>query len=195
MAPKKIVPPKATSLAPTKNTDYDHVMIDNETLSVNVDGVILSIGACKFNATEIANDGFYRAITIQSNLDEHRTILPSTLRWWLDQSDKAKAVLDDPNAIPLGQALDELREWIGPQWKNKLVYGNGADFDISMLKHAYGSQPTPWEFFNVRCFRTLKSSAKAKLVPKPANAGAHNALWDAVAQAQHLQAIWKAGAA
>lgn len=174
---------------------FDDIMIDNETLSTDVDGVILSIGACRFNIDEVDNDGFYRAITIQSNLDERRTISPSTLRWWLDQTDKAKAVLDDPNAIPLGQALDELREWIGPQWANKRVYGNGADFDISMLKHAYGSQPTPWSFFNVRCFRTLKSMPQAKMVPKPINAGAHNALFDAVAQAQHLQAIWKAGAA
>lgn len=193
MATKKAA--KLPAVPKITHEDFDHIMIDNETLSTAVDAVILSIGACKFDANGIANDGFYRAITIQSNLDEGRKISPSTLRWWLDQSAKAKAVLDDPTAVSLGQALDELREWIGPNWQNKLVYGNGADFDIAMLGHAYGLQDPPWRFFNVRCFRTLKSSAAAKRVAKPVNAGAHNALFDAVAQAQHLQAIWKAGAA
>lgn len=198
MATKKNAPPNKTALAKAMAPvfeDFDDIMIDLETLSTDVDGCILSIGACKFNADEIGNNGFYRAITLQSNLDEHRTISPSTLLWWLGQTEKAKAVLTDAAAVPLGQALDELREWIGPNWDQKRVYGNGADFDISMVKHAYNRQDTPWLFYNVRCFRTIKSSDAAKRVPKPVNAGAHNALWDAVAQAQHLQAIWKAGAA
>ena len=169
------------------------IMIDLETLHTETQGVILSIGACRFNDLDIDNEGFYRAITIQSNLDEGRTISPSTLRWWLDQTDKAKAVLDDPKAIPLGQALDELRDWIGPRWEGVRVWGNGADFDIAMVKHAYGQQQTPWKFWNVRCFRTIKNMESAKSVPAPVNAGAHNALFDAIAQAQHLQAMWKAG--
>lgn len=175
--------------------DGPEIMIDLETLDTAVSGVILSIGACKFDAHGISNDGFYRAITIESNLAEHRTISPSTLLWWLDQTDRAKQVLTDPQSVSLSQALDDLREWIGPMWKAKRVYGNGADFDISMLAHAYHLSPTPWQFYNVRCFRTIKNLTKAKDVPKPANALAHNALFDAVAQAQHLIDIWKAGAA
>lgn len=193
MAPKK---PVAVAAVPEPTVfDGDHIMIDLETLDTAVTGVILSIGAVKFDKDGISNDGFYRSVTIQSNLDEHRTISPSTLAWWLDQTDKARAVITDPNAVPLTQALDDLAEWIGPMWKGKLVYGNGADFDISMLAHAYHRVPTPWQFFNVRCFRTIKNLGMAKSVPKPANALAHNALFDAIAQAEHLIDIWKAGAA
>lgn len=172
---------------------YDDIMLDNETLGTDVDSVILSIGAVRFNETSIADEAFYRVITIQSNLDEGRTIMPSTLRWWLDQDARAKAVLDDPNQIPLGQALDEFREWIGNDCKTIKMWGNGADFDCAMIKHAYGRQAAPWQFYNTRCFRTVKELPAAKLIPKPANTLAHNALADAIAQATHLQAIWAAG--
>ena len=175
----------------------DDVMIDLETLDTGVTAAILSIGACRFNETEIDGEGFYRAITIQSNIDEHRTISGNTLAWWVGQGEKAKRVFADPAAVPLGQALDELRAWLGTpvEAKNKRVYGNGANFDISILDHAYaaGGQTSPWEFYNVRCFRTLKSLPSARNVPKPDNALAHNALFDAIAQAQHLQALWAAG--
>lgn len=193
MAPKK----QAVPAKKTIRIAMDDVMVDLETLDTSVTAAILSIGACRFNETEIDNDGFYRAITIQSNIDEHRTISGNTLAWWVGQGDKAKRVFADPAAVPLGQALDELRAWLGTpvEAKNKRVYGNGSNFDISILDHAYaaGGQTSPWEFYNVRCFRTLKSLPSARNVPKPENALAHNALFDAIAQAQHLQALWAAG--
>lgn len=180
-----------------KSAPMNDVMIDLETLDTAVTGAILSIGACRFNEDEIDNDGFYRVIKIQSNIDEHRTISGNTLAWWMTQGEKAKAVFTAPDAVPLSQALDELREWLGSSIaaKNVRVYGNGANFDISILDHAYaaGGQTSPWEFYNVRCFRTLKSVPSARNVAKPENALAHNALFDAIAQAQHLQALWKAG--
>ena len=65
---------------PPKKEKFDHVMIDLETLDTLPHAVILSIGAVKFNEKNIDDGAFYRVITIQSNLDEHRTISPSTLR-------------------------------------------------------------------------------------------------------------------
>lgn len=182
------MPPKKQTLV------MDDIMIDLETLGTRPDSAIISIGACRFNADAMDDDGFYRAITIESNQLEGRDINPDTLVWWLGQTDKAKAVFTDPDRVDLGTALDDLRAWIGPKWGDVRVYGNGSDFDIAMLSHAYGRQGTPWKFYNVRCFRTLKEQPAAKKVPKPANALAHNALFDAIAQAQHLQAIWKAAA-
>lgn len=182
---------------PPKKEKFDHVMIDLETLDTLTHGVILSIGAVKFNEKNIADEAFYRVLTIESNLAEHRTISPDTLRWWMGQSDGARDVFKTPmsNQVPLEQALDDLRAFFGStlEAENTQVWGNGADFDIAMLAHAYGLQGTPWKFWNVRCFRTLKSTPKARTVPKPDNALAHNALQDALAQAKHLQALWAAG--
>ncbi len=189
------MPPKKKQTVVTAQREFrgDDIMIDLETLSTDVDGAIMSIGACRFNEEDIADDGFYRIITVQSNLDEHRTISPSTLSWWMTQSKEAQAIFSSPDAVPLGQALDELRAWIGSHTANIRPWGNGADFDISMLKHAYGRQATPWAFYNVRCFRTLKSTPAAKAIPKVEPLIAHHALHDAIAQAKHLQLLWKAG--
>jgi len=180
---------------PPKKEKFDHVMIDLETLDTLSHGVILSIGAVKFNEKNIDDAAFYRVVTVQSNLDEHRTISESTLRWWMDQDAQAKAVFSHKERVPLGDALDELRAWGGSplDWEHTQVWGNGSDFDCAMLAHAYGQQGTPWKFWNVRCFRTIKSMPSAKAVPKPANPAAHNALADALFQAKHLQAIWAAG--
>ena len=173
---------------------YDDIMVDLETLSTAVDCVILSIGAVRFNADTICGDKFYRIISIDSNLAAGRTISQDTLRWWLDQDAQAKAVLNDPNQTTISSALADFRTWIGADAETTKVWGNGADFDNAILAHAYGMAGPPWKFYNSRCFRTIKSTLAAKRVAKPKNYGAHNALLDAINQAQHLQLIWKAGA-
>ena len=204
MATKKVAQSKAEKITAAVAADkaktkiaaaqvYNDIMLDLETLSTDTDGAIVSIGAVRFNENSIDDNSFYRVITIQSNIDEGRTISGSTLKWWLSQDAKAKAMFQDETAVSLGQALDEFRDWVGADAKTARVWGNGADFDNAMVKHAYANQGAPWEFYNSRCFRTIKELPAAKKVPKPANAGAHNALFDAYAQAQHLQLIWAAG--
>ena len=200
MATKKAAPSKGDLIAAGKNKAaaaivhaYGDIMVDLETLSTDTDGAIVSIGAVRFNETSISDSSFYRVITIQSNIDEGRTISGNTLKWWLSQDAKAKAMFQDESAVSLEQALDEFRAWVGADAKTVRMWGNGADFDCAMIKHAYGNQGAPWEFYNSRCFRTIKELPAAKKVPKPKNDGAHNALFDALAQAQHLQAIWAAG--
>lgn len=182
-------------MAPKPKEKFDDMMLDMETLDTSASAVILSIGAVRFNEKNIADDAFYRVITLQSNLDEHRTISQSTLGWWMKQDAKAKAVFEAPNQVTLGLALAEFRTWGGTplEWDNTRVWANAPDFDCTIMKHAYGQQGEPWKFWNTRCYRTIKNLQAARNVPKPANAGAHNALFDAIAQAQHLQALWAAG--
>lgn len=174
-----------------KRIQYMDVMIDLETLGTLADSAIISIGAVRFDQTTIDDDGFYRVISVSSNQDEGRKINASTLNWWIGQTEKAKAIFTDKNAVSLDTALNDLRTWLEGSGTDVRVWGNGSDFDISMLAHAYGEQGTPWKFWNTRCFRTIKELPKAKAIAKPANLLAHNALFDAIAQTQHLQAIWK----
>lgn len=183
-------------MPPKQQEKFDHIMVDLETLDTAVHGVILSIGAVKFNEQNIADDAFYRVVTIESNLAEGRTISPSTLTWWMDQSEGARAVFKTPKAeqVALEQALDEFRTWGGSplQWEQNKVWGNGSDFDCAMIAHAYHHAGPPWKFWNTRCYRTIKSMESAKPI-KLTGPVAHNALADAIAQAKHLQAIWAAG--
>lgn len=186
------MPPKKKIAVP----EYWDIMVDIESLSTRAHAAIISIGAVRFNATTLDEENaFYRVITIDSNLAEHRDISADTLKWWMKQDNNARAVFNDPSAVPLEQALLEFREWgcTPKQWENMRVWGNGADFDCTIVADAYGNQGAPWKFYNTRCFRTLKSTDAARAVPKPENAMAHHALFDAVAQAKHLQALWAAG--
>lgn len=188
------MPPKGTKVSATRKAVvkvFDDIMLDLETLDTSATASIISIGAVRFNETEIDDAGFYRVIKIQSNLDEHRTISGSTLAWWIGQDARAKAIFSDPDAVDLGQALDDFRDWVGPI-KNVRMWGNGSDFDCSILKNAYGLQGEPWVFWNTRCLRTVKSSMIGRTVQKVEPAIAHHAMHDALAQAKTLQAIWAA---
>jgi hypothetical protein len=165
-----------------------HVMVDLETLGNLADSIILSIGAVKFDleSQKYDDDGFYASISIDSNVDLGRKPVESTVVWWLGQSKEAQAVFHEPKQ-PLEEALRSLSEWLGHN--KRLVWSNGADFDIPMLNHAYsqiGLLP-PWEFWNSRCVRTYKSLPAAARVPKPEND--HNALRDAFSQVRYVQAI------
>lgn len=180
------------------NVPFPEVMIDLETADTTSRAAIMSIGAVRFNEKEFCKETFYRAITLDSNIKAGRTISGSTLGWHMKQDDEVRAVFNDPNAVPLAQALQELREFIGEHLvaKNTKVWGNGAVFDIAILNDAYTyvmNELPPWEFWNIKCFRTIKDSEFGRKVAKPANVLAHNALADALAQAEHLQLIWAAG--
>lgn len=165
-----------------------HIMIDLETLGTTVDSVILSIGAVKFDldSDKMDDAGFYASVSIDSNLDIGRVVNESTINWWMKQSAEARQVFAEPKQS-LEAALASLSEWAGHN--KRIVWSNGANFDIPMLEHAYNKLgwSAPWEFYNTRCVRTYKSLPAAARVPKPAND--HNALRDAVNQARYVQAI------
>lgn len=188
---------RGTNGKPT-NVPFPEVMIDLETCDTTARSAILSIGAVRFNDKDFSSETFYRAITVQSNIDAGRTISGKTLGWHMTQDKAVRNVFDDPKAVSLEQALLDLRDFIGEPLvaKNTKVWGNGAVFDIAILNDAYTyvmNEPAPWEFWNIKCFRTIKDSAFGRKVAKPDNALAHNALADAMAQAEHLQLIWAAG--
>lgn len=178
---------RASKAAPPPK--IDSVMIDLETLGTQADAAILSIGAVKFvrNGDYIDDAAFYASIAFGSQ--PQRFISGDTLAWWMKQSDEARAAWSEPGKISLGSALGQMKEWLGKS-DETLFYSNGADFDIPMIEHAlrtYGYSPLG-NFWNHRCYRTMKSEYPSVQVPRE---GAHNALMDAIYQAKHLQAIYR----
>jgi len=170
-----------------------HLMIDLETLGTRADAVILSIGAVKFdpNSDRIDSDAFYASVSIDSNTEAGRHIDEDTLLWWFNQSVEAQKVFSEPKVV-LGAALDDLAAWIGHS--DYQVWSNGADFDIPMLAHAYSTHGlnVPWKFYNTNCYRTFKKLPFVKNAAKVGNPMKHNALNDAINQAQQLQEYYKA---
>ncbi len=112
--------------------------------------------------------------------------------WWIGQSEEAKTVFTDPNAVTIDKALLTFTQWILKDVhdiKNVRMWGNGAGFDNVILSTAYQlcAMMQPWRFYNDRCYRTVKSLYPA--VSFRRIGVHHNALADAESQADHLLAM------
>jgi exodeoxyribonuclease VIII len=165
-----------------------NVMIDLETLGNGSDAVIISIGACEFSVDEGLGRTFYMRVDPQSCVDAGLKMDVSTVMWWMQQSDQARAAFKGKGAVPLEFMLAELATWYPA---GACLWGNGATFDNVILSNAYKAVKgqRPWEFWNDRCYRTLKA-----LRPdvKMERAGTHhNALDDAKDQSVHAIALLK----
>jgi DNA polymerase III alpha subunit (gram-positive type) len=180
-----------------------HIAIDLETLSTSPAAVVLAIGAVAVCETTGETVSFYTVCSVDSQ--ESRQIDQSTLHWWEQQSAEARLVLDQANdptiAIHLDDALAELSAWVGKlgETHEVFVWGNGANFDVAILEHAYKniSPFVPWAFRNVRDMRTLRDIAlRLGLGPQIENSTVrtgthHNALDDAQFQANVVMASLK----
>jgi hypothetical protein len=178
---------------------YNRIMLDLETLGTRPGCAILSIGAVFFSSTheEWKGPTFYAPVNRLSCLAVGLHEDPATVAWWRGQGSEARVVLAaaDLGATPgLAAVLDTFSAWVEANALSKdvQVWGNGADFDNPILSAAYvaAGLPQPWGAYSGRCYRTLKAlHTKEKLVRSGTH---HNALDDAVSQAEHAVRILKA---
>jgi len=160
-----------------------HVMVDLETLDNCPTAVIVSIGAVFFDQTQVYRDlSFYEVVHIQSCIDLGLTLSGDTIAWWMKQSDQARAVFQQQGSH-IGVALSRFKNWFC-EYGGVQMWGNGASFDQPILANAYRklNMETPQAFWNDRCYRTVVQG-----LPKRQQQGVfHNALDDAISQAEHL---------
>lgn len=171
-----------------------HIMVDLETMGTRPTAAIVSIGAV---AIDIENnkllDKFYTNIDLQSCIDLGCTVDGTTVVWWMRQEDKAREALGKGH--PLAFALYDFSLFVqrGKDYVNVedvRMWGNGSDFDNVILAHAYRriNKTPPWNFRGSRCFRTLRAG-HPEVEDLPSNGVKHNALDDAIWQAQMLLAM------
>lgn len=169
---------------------YTDVMTDLETLGTAPGCKLLSIGAAVFSRDGVT-DKFY--VKIRRSGQAALTESQDTLTWWAAQSEEARneALGDSPDRMPLPVALMTFAGWLRDVAGagRVRIWGNGADFDQPILAAAYREYglEIPWEFYNSRCYRTLR--AVVPQVEYNRIGTAHNALDDAVSQAQHAASI------
>lgn len=172
----------------------NHIMLDLETMGTGPNAAIVAIGAVEFELTKAGGqlgDSFYQCISLESAMSSGGQVDGSTVLWWLTQSDAARAMFAQP-AIDHGNALAGFSKWMAQRGepKNLRVWGNGASFDNVILASAYrrAELQLPWNSFNDRCYRTVKSMHPA--APTIQRTGTHhNAKDDAINQANHLIAM------
>ncbi|EEW6173311.1 3'-5' exoribonuclease domain-containing protein [Escherichia coli] len=173
-----------------------HLMIDLETMGKNPDAPIISIGAIFFDPqTGDMGPEFSKTIDLET---AGGVIDRDTIKWWLKQSREAQsAIMTDE--IPLDDALLQLRKFIDENSGEFFVqvWGNGANFDNTILRRSYERQgiPCPWRYYNDRDVRTIVELGKAidfdARTAIPFEGERHNALDDARYQAKYVSVIWQ----
>jgi hypothetical protein len=158
-------------------------MIDIETLGTANDAVIIQIGAVIFD-----ENGMMETFESRMNVgsQENRSATASTLAFWFRQEVSLYDIIGDED---LEEGLRGLKKFI----KGKRIdeFWSKGSFDFNLLENAYESYDIklPWQFWMLREFRTVFKLPIERDMPK--NKELHNAMADAVHQAEELNLIYK----
>lgn len=170
---------------------WTDLMLDLETMGLPPDGALLSIGAVFFDLqTSALGPTFSQTVNLATSVRDGGTLTPSTIIWWLGQSEEARNTVRF-SAYDVRRVLTEFSEFIAQHSnvKNVRPWGNSSSFDLTIVSSACQRSgiATPWHFTNERDFRTVRNLyPQVEYNPDDKGTGAHNALADAVFQAQHL---------
>lgn len=165
------------------------IMVDLETMGVKSNAAIIAIGAVAFDLeTGELGEEFYEVVKLESAVACGGIMQPSTVLWWMQQSDAARAEFKR-EGVDLPRALVSFSQYVRRTditMQGIRIWGNGANFDNVLLRDSFErcSIPAPWMFWNDRCFRTMKAMLPQVVVEREGTA--HNALADAVYQAKYL---------
>ena len=175
-----------------------HIMLDLETMGTGNNAAIVAIGACSFDPHSegvpigIGNN-FYGRVSLQSSMAAGMQVDPSTILWWMQQSEAARKSTFEGDSWELHAALQQFNAWVKEN-KGEFVWGNGATFDNVIIRAACRATfITPaWHFRGDKCYRTVINLLPKERQPAFERSGtAHNALDDAITQAVYLQKVWK----
>lgn len=168
------------------------IMIDLETLGTTSGCPIVSIGAVVFDRkTGQLSDWFYSSVGFEK-AREWGQVSQSTVDWWNKQSEKARASTDAATCDNVKQMARDFYNWFQPLSKYAHVWGNGSSFDISILETfliGQGITEPPWKFYLIRDCRTVEDLSTVSKKQFPRQGTHHNALDDAVYQAQYISAM------
>lgn len=164
------------------------IMVDLETMGTASTAPVIAIGAVAFkyeNGVLTIGGEFYRTIDLRSEQNAGAVIEAGTVMWWMQQSDAARRKLTS-GEVSAHEALQEFALWLVATTNEPRIWGNGASFDNVILVSAYKRHgiALPWNYYNDRCYRTLKNLAPHIHLVRTGTH--HNALDDARVQTNHL---------
>ena len=169
-----------------------HGMIDLETLGVEPDSVIMTVGAIKFDPYVDTEpfQGLYLRLDVDQQTQLGRSVDDNTLAWWSKQKESVREeAFGDEGRVSLEQFIKKLNKWcVGLD----NVWCQGPTFDFVILQHFYKmmGQPVPWNYWQIRDSRTVFSMMPQD--PRKAiQEELHNALADCYYQAKCVQQSYK----
>lgn len=166
-----------------------YCVVDLETMGTGGNTAIISIGACLCDVGQRAGSAgqFYRNVSLDSSLKAGLKVTASTINWWLRQEGKARDALFSPEPSALQDALFAFSEFFRLSGAQYLV-GNDPSFDNAILADAYAAcrLRQPWRYHANRCLRTYRSLCAQDVENMAFSGTEHNALHDAVHEADIL---------
>lgn len=117
------------------------IMLDLETLSLDSNCCIVSIGAVEFNAEtgEVGRE-FSIKVNILEQVVNGAKVSEDTLKWWSEQSETAKRLLCSGKDVSVRFALEKLNEFItssNHKISDMRLWGNGAGADNVWIRNLY----------------------------------------------------------
>ena len=167
------------------------IMLDIETLATSPDAVVLTFGAIKFdpfNPSIQMSDGIYFRINVDEQIDLGRRVDEGTVAWWGTQSAEVREeALGETDRVSLEDFTKALNKFVVGATR---IWAQGPVFDIVILENLYRQigKPAPWQYYAIRDSRTL---LKALGDDRKGGTLLHNALADAVSQAEAVQSAVK----
>lgn len=161
-----------------------HVMIDIETLGTRPDAVVLSVAAVAFDedGRSAAFGALHLALSVEEQLVMGRSVDAETRRWWAEPERAPQ--FDAICGMPKTQGSDAMMQLDAflAETAGEYVWSKGNNFDPVILadlcRQLGRPEITPfWRWRDVRTALTVTG------VEMPPVEGAHDALADAIAQA------------
>ncbi len=192
------------------------LMLDIETLGLDMGAPVVTIGACLFDpySCDSGEALLARAMLIRIDISDAiryaSKIDGGTIRWWFEQDDAAIKALVGDDAVSVQEALTKLTRFcnergafVDNEFFNGLsslpkacrFWAKDPDFDMRLMQHYYdhpdldGKQP--WVFYKCRSVRTVQDLAWPNGDDRPdfdVPGVHHDARWDAITQALTVQA-------
>ena len=165
-----------------------HVMVDLETVSLENNAALLSMGACIFDKHKVL-ETYYEKISLDSCIERGLHVSSDTIGWWATQDESVRAEAFS-GTKELCNVLQGFTYWLT---KNKsyieepvAMWGNGAVADNVWLKSAFTAchLEAPWDYKRDRCYRTAVAMLSPMEWVQPTVR--HMPLDDAIAQAKTL---------
>ena len=169
------------------------VMVDLETLGTKANAPIMQIGAVVFDDETgiVYRDRVFECKVLLNS--EIENIDPETLKWWLTKDPALmRHVLAGEPRITLLSALDAFGAWLADQ-NAKTIWADSPSFDVAILRNSFArfNLRFPMSFRQERCFRTIKNLATEVGLKSAPNLNPHDALCDAIYQAECAVVILK----
>lgn len=98
-------------------------MLDLETMGNGPQAAIIAIGTVAFDMSGI-KDRFYTQVSLESSVRAGLIADPSTITWWMQQSDEARAAFKgNDKAAQLAVALGQFTTWLSACGRRRASVG------------------------------------------------------------------------